>query len=316
LNVAFYCVADDRYFLGAVGTINSLRLLGHGEPIVLLDCGLTATQRELLAPQVTLVDAPVDAPPTLLKTIAPLERPAETLVLIDTDLIPTRPLTELIDHAAGGRVIAFRNDMDRWVAEWGDLLDLGPLPRRPYVAFALVCMDRGVGEEVLRLVADRQSRVEIERTMWGRDEPGYPLRYADQDVLNAVLASLCDPEQVTALDDRLAPVPPFDGLRVADAQSLRCVYPDGSEPYAVHHFIVKPWLERTYHGVYSQLLRRLLVGSDLAIRVPVELIPLRLRTGAFAYVERKRINAGQRLRYHVREPLTARLRSRGTGAGT
>ena len=44
---AFYCVADERYFLGAVGLINSLRLVGHTEPIFLLDCGLTAAQRRL-----------------------------------------------------------------------------------------------------------------------------------------------------------------------------------------------------------------------------------------------------------------------------
>jgi hypothetical protein len=33
---AFYCVADERFFLGAVGLINSLRLVGHAEPIYLL----------------------------------------------------------------------------------------------------------------------------------------------------------------------------------------------------------------------------------------------------------------------------------------
>ncbi len=55
--LAFYCVADDRYFLGAVGLINSLRLQGHAEPIYLLDCGLDPRQRELLAAHVEVVDA-------------------------------------------------------------------------------------------------------------------------------------------------------------------------------------------------------------------------------------------------------------------
>ena len=40
---AFYCVADERYFLGAVGMLNSLRLLGHAEPIYVLDCGVGNT---------------------------------------------------------------------------------------------------------------------------------------------------------------------------------------------------------------------------------------------------------------------------------
>ena len=34
----------------------------------MLDCGLTPQQRELLAPHATLVPAPSDAPPYLLKT--------------------------------------------------------------------------------------------------------------------------------------------------------------------------------------------------------------------------------------------------------
>ena len=42
---AFYCVADSRYFPGAVGLVNSLRLVGHREPILVLDTGLTDAQR-------------------------------------------------------------------------------------------------------------------------------------------------------------------------------------------------------------------------------------------------------------------------------
>src|SRR3712207_8323109 len=80
---AFYCVADERYFLGAVGLINSLRLVGHEEPIHLLDCGFTAEQRELLAPHVNLIAAESETPPWLLKTVAPLRHPADVIVLID-----------------------------------------------------------------------------------------------------------------------------------------------------------------------------------------------------------------------------------------
>ena len=101
-----------------------------------------------------------------------------------------------------------------------------------------------------------------------RHDEDYPLLYADQDVLNAILAARVGEDRVVALDPRLAPMPPFAGLRVVDERALRCAYDDGTEPYVVHHFIVKPWLEPTHHGVYSQLLRRLLIGDDVAIRVP------------------------------------------------
>ncbi|HYU59175.1 MAG TPA: hypothetical protein VEK39_00305 [Solirubrobacterales bacterium] len=312
---AFYCVADQRYFLGAVGLVNSLRLVGHDEPIFLLDCGLTVEQRELLAPHLTLVDAPADAPPTLLKTIAPLRHPAETVALIDTDLIVTRRLTELLERASEGRVVAFRNDMDRFVAEWGAVLDLGSVRRQPYVAFAFVCMDRSLASVVLGLIEDRQGRIDFDRSTWGRHDPDYPLLYADQDVLNAILASRVEADRVVALDDRLAPVPPFRGLRVVDEGSLRCAYEDGTEPYVVHHFVVKPWLEPTHHGVYSRLLRRLLIGDDVTIRVPPDRIPLRLRRGARAFVERKRVNARERFRLHVREPLSSSFGGPGARRG-
>ena len=99
--------------------LNSLRLLGHREPLFVLDCGLTAHQRELLAPHATLVPAPSDAPPWLLKTVAPLRHPAGVMVLIDADIIVTRSLSELIDRAAEPRVIAIENDTDRFVPSGG-----------------------------------------------------------------------------------------------------------------------------------------------------------------------------------------------------
>jgi hypothetical protein len=304
---AFYCVADDRYFLGAVGLINSLRLVGHGEPIVLLDCGLRDEQRELLGAEAEIVTAPAEAPPTMLKAVAPLRHPAEAMVLIDTDMIVTRRLDDPIAHAAAGRAVAFENDTDRFVARWGELLELGPMRRQPYVSFGFFATDGRLGLEIMRLLSDRQRFVDFERTYWReRRITDYELLYPDQDVLNAILASRVPAERVVVLDKRLAPLPPFRGLRIADEQTLRCEHADGTEPYVIHHWLVKPWLEPTHHGVYSRLLRRLLVGEDVAVRVPPEQIPLRFRTGVRAYAARKRINAAERLRYHVREPLAAR----------
>jgi hypothetical protein len=300
MNAAFYCVADARYFLGAVGLVNSLRVLGHDEPVFLLDCGLTDVQRGLLAAEVELIEAPADMPPTLLKAVAPLERPADVMVLLDTDLVVTRPLTELVESAAEGNVVAFSKGVERWVEGWGDVLDLGEVPRRNYLDFALLCLSAPVGTPVLELLGERQDRIDFERTMWGSHDEGYELLYADQDVFNAILAARVSAERTVVLDPRLAPVPPFEGLSVADERTLRCTYDDGVEPYVVHHFIVKPWLEPTHHGVYSQLLRRLLTADDVAIRVPEAMVPLRLRRGPLAYAERLRVNARERIRFHRR----------------
>jgi hypothetical protein len=318
---AFYCVSSGVYFLGVVGLVNSLRLAGHTEPIFVLDWGLTREQRELLAPEVTLVRGPADTQPFLLKTVAPLRHPADVMVLIDADMIVTRPMTELIEGASHGRVIAVENNMDRYVPEWGELLDLGPVRRQPYLSSGLVFLGGSVGEEVLRLMDDRQRRVEFDRGYLARNEPEYPLLYLDQDVLNAILAARVERDRVVGLDGRLAPVPPFRGLRVVDEAALRCSYHDGVEPYVLHQYLpFKPWLEPVYDGVYSRLLRRSLAGSDVAVHVPRPQVPLRMRTGPLAYAERQRVNAREQIRWRlgglasdVTDRLGALRRRRATG---
>ena len=296
---AFYCVADERYFLGAVAMLNSLRLQGHREPIFVLDCGLSAEQRSLLEPEVTLVPAPDGIPPWLAKTVAPLAHPAEVMVLIDADMIATRPLTELIEAASGGAVVAFENDRPRFVPEWGELLELGPIRPRPYVSSGLVCFGGEEGMEVLRLLDDRQSRVDFELTFARRAVPDYPFLYPEQDVLNAILSSRVEGERLVVLENRLAANPPFEGLRLLDADAVRCAYRDGAEPYVLHHFHRKPWLEPMYHGVYSRLLARLLLGPRIGLRVPEDHVPLRMRDGALARVQRARADVADVLRRKV-----------------
>ena len=279
---AFYCVADERYFLGAVGMINSLRVVGHDEPVFVLDCGLSTEQRELLRPHATLVDAPVDAPPWLLKTIAPLRHPAEVMVLIDADIVLTRSLGELIERAAEPRVVAVENDMDRFVAEWGELLGLGPVRRQPYVSSGLVVAGQPLGGELLGLMDELQEKVDFDNTFWRANVSDYPFLYGDQDVFNAILASHFEREALVALPNSLAPNPPFTGLKVIDPASLRVARGDGTEPYALHNFYRKPWLARTRSNPYSRLLTRLLLGSDVPLRLDPRLLPLRLRTGPLA----------------------------------
>jgi hypothetical protein len=295
--LAFYCVADAPYFLGAVGTINSLRVVGHTEPVYLLDCGLTGEQRGMLAPHVSLVQAPPSAPP-LLKTVAPLSHPAEVMVLLDADIIVTRRLTPLIDDAARGRVVAFRNHRDRFVAEWEQLPGLGPMRRQPYLCSGLVAMARDPGDEILATMRKLSERVRIDLTHFDRHVDDYPLLYADQDVLNAILASRIERDRIVGLDHRLAPMPPFEGVAVKDEHALRCVLEDGRDAFAIHHSLLpKPWQRPAYDGVYSRLLRRLLAGPDAPITPPRRDVPLGLREGAIASLERGRVKASQQLRW-------------------
>jgi hypothetical protein len=298
---AFYCVSSGMYFLGAVALVNSLRLLGHAEPVFVLDCGLTPRQREVVSREATVVPAPAGTTPFLLKTVAPLAHPAEVMVLLDADIILTRPLGQLIERAAAGRVLAVAHEHDRFFPQWGDLLGLGSSRPRRYVSSSMVLAGGGLGKRVLGVMHEVQPRIAIERTPYSVPNPDLaslsgafsespadqPFFFADQDVLNAVLASDVDPDQIEVLDRRAEAIIPFTGLSVIDEATLRCAWEDGTEPYAVHHYLpAKPWLQPTIPGVYTRLLMRLLHGTDVAIRVPDDELPPHLRPGIVAAARR------------------------------
>jgi len=279
---AFYCVTGRDFFPGAVALLNSLRLLGHREPLFVLDCGMDPDQRELLSAHAEVLPAASDAPPSLLKLVAPLARPAAVMVLLDADVIVTRPLTELIEHAAAGRLVAFENESSRFFPEWSELLDLGPLRRGPYVTSSALFLEGDLASRLVPVVEEKQARLSVRRTWLGAGVEGDPLFFADQDVLNAVILSRLEPDRVLALDQRLSAIPPFAGLRLVDEGTLRCRYRDGTEPYMLHHYYRKPWLVPMRSNVYSRLLTRLLLGSDVALRLDRRALPLRLRTGVGA----------------------------------
>ena len=281
-----YCVTGRDFFSGAVALLNSLRLLGHREPLYVLDCGMEGWQRDLLLEHATVLPAPVDAPPSLLKHVAPLDHPDEVMIMLDADVILTRPLNELIEAASGGALVAFRNDRNRFFAQWGELLDLGPLRPSPYLTSSAIVVARALAERLLPVVGEKQMSVDHGRTWLDGGEESDPLYYVDQDVLNAVIAARLRPEQVIGLDPRLAPIPPFTGLRLIDAATLRCRYRDGTEPYLLHHASRKPWLVPMRSNAYSRLLTRLLLGPDVALRLEPRDLPRRLRTGPAARAER------------------------------
>ena len=176
MRAAFYCVADERYFLGAVGLVNSLRLVGHRERIFVLDCGLDDEQRELLAPEVELVAAPPGAPPWLRKTVAPLRRPADVAVLVDADMIVTRSLSELIERAArrsGDRVP--RPPAALLSAIGASCSDLGTAAPAPYVSSGLVFCGGPTGRRVLELLDERQRAGRLRAHLLAPQRPRLPV---------------------------------------------------------------------------------------------------------------------------------------------
>ena len=101
--------------------------------------------------------------------------------------------------------------------------------------------------------------------------PDYPFYFPDQDVLNAILASKVQPESLAIMEHRLAPHPMFEGVELLDERTLRCSYPDGLEPFGLHQVLQrKPWLAPVRRTLYSDLLPRLWLGSDLALQLEPE----------------------------------------------
>jgi hypothetical protein len=285
-------MADAAAFVGVVGLVNSLRFVGHDEPLVLLDCGLSDEQRAVLRPHVRFVEGPPGMHPTLLKSWAPLEHPADVMVLLDADVLVVTRLDQLFEHARDRRVVAFRDSLHRHHDDWGHQLGMGALPRRPYVNAGHLVIPGALADDILGTVRNSMSRLRLLETVAPGGPPHTRSRddaffYPDQDMLNAVLAARVAIDQLLLLESRLAPFPPFRDLR-ADVATLRCEYPDGTSPYLLHHVGPKPWLSATLDSVYAQLLRRLLIGGDVAVRVPAHLVPLRFRTGPLAWADRTR----------------------------
>jgi len=288
---AFYTVANARHFIGVVALLNSLRLAGHTEPIRLMDAGLTDEQRTLLANHVELLPAPLDVPAVHLAPYGPLQRPAHVQVLLDADIIVIRSLEELITAGLRGTAVGFVNDPpnhDRFFAGWESALALGPLRRRPYLNAGQFVIPGSLNDRLLEPWIDGQHHVGMLGTRYGRARLSDAFYFADQDVVNAVLAAYLDDSEIVIMEHRLAPHPPFAGLRLQDALHQDCRYSDGVSPFFLHHTMGKPWLQATRRNVYSALLPRLLLADDVALQLEPTTLPVRIRNGLLAVADRQR----------------------------
>lgn len=312
-STSIYCVSESSHFLGAVALVNSLRLTGHDQPIVVLDCGLEDRQRDVLAREATIIPAAGSAPPALLKWAAPLEQPADVMLLIDVDIIVTRSLAPLLERVSEGKMVAFADALeDRRDARWGPLLDLPEPRRQPYVSTGLLALPRRLGADMLQALRALGARIDPAESMIGHGTPDDPFYFLDQDIINAYLASSVDRDDVVVLEHRLAPHPPFRGLKIVDPVHLRCEYADGVEPFALHHIQRKPWLHSLPRNAYSELLSRLLTAPDLPLRLMQSELPLRLRDGALGQLDRGLISAWAAL-MRGRRALGLRRRLAGVG---
>jgi hypothetical protein len=318
LERAYYTVANAPYFLGTVALLNSLRRVGEDGALVVVDCGLTEAQRELLRGRATVIASQAGLHPVLQKARGPLACPAKVMAFIDADILVTRSLDPIVRDAEAGRVVVFEDygNPDRYFAEWSSL-GLGKVPRRPYVNSGLFAFSWETAKRLLPLFLQMQERVEVSSTFKAGGSPSYPLYFADQDLLNALLCARFD-ECTTRLDRRLSPFPPFEGVELSLGERTLCTYADGVTPFALHHTYRKPWLASLQPNLYSRLFTILMNDPQACLALDPRQLPLRLTNHRLASADRWRAATQNAVHVRVRgklkvRPRIARARARTGG---
>jgi hypothetical protein len=322
----YFTFCDANFFPGLVALVNSLAVTGNRGRIVVLDGGLTAEQRQVLAPHVEFFAMPAQyaADPVLSKPFARLVEPDGVAVIIDSDMIVTRNLGDLIAAARDeGKICLFSDfqaNRKRWFAEWEQVFELSRPPRRqPYLNAGFVLFDTRHHPDFLPRWWHGCERIPLEKTRaQAPDEYDQPFWDGDQDVMNAVLMSEVPAEAIKELPQEAAPTSDrLMWVRVKDLRTLACEV--RGVPTVLLHMTggPKPWQEAAWLRVrrngYVQLLPRVLLGADVPIRLQAEDLPVWLRPGprgAAALRALSLVNGG--VRQVVRRtppPVYARLRT-------
>ncbi len=281
MDARFFTISDPAFFVGTVALVNSLRITGHEQEVVVLDRGLTARQRELLAPSVTLVDVPAGhADPYLVKPFPALVDTDGVVVLLDSDMVVTDALEPVLARAANGAICIFPDhpaDLDRWFAEWHELFGLGaPLRRGDYLNAGFVAVSTARWPGFFPRWWDACARIPAEREALTDPEP---LAQLDQDALNALVLSEIPEGAGGGL-----PSYEWDLRRVSvvDPRTLECRAEGVRQPLLHAWLRPKVWQGRdnVHANAYERLLPRILFGPDAAVRLDPSDVPRWVRAGA------------------------------------
>jgi hypothetical protein len=287
MTAAFYTVADRGFFPGAVALLNSLRLTGHTGEIVVLDAGLGDDQRSRLEPHARLEQPPREAVehPTLLKPYVHQLHRDGVAVLIDSDIVVTASLEDLLEQAEAGKICACWDHPDaihRIFPEWVDLFGLRAAPQpRTYVNAGFIAVGGAIAPRLLRRWWEATERLVDRR--WVPD-PSDPAWDFDQDTLNALVMSEFADVELIDLPHEMALPPELFRARIVDRGTLETTL-DGRRVRLLHYTgAPKPWYRhgwsRSRRDAFTALLPRLLFGPDVALRLDPDEVPLWLRPSA------------------------------------
>jgi hypothetical protein len=285
-DVAFYTVANAPYFLGLIGLVNSLRLTGHTQPIVVVDAGLTPVQRLALAAQCKFVAPPPVAVmnPGMWKAVGPQTHPAEVVVFIDSDIVVTGSLEPIFDAARRGQVCAYPDpDPGRWFAEWDVEFGLPPMRRQTYVNTGFVALSTRAWPEAVERWWALCQKIRTHPTLYEGARNG-PTSQADQDAFNALMMSEFPSDALAPLRAEEGPITQAsirDEVQVLDERSLSCVR--RGVPVRLIHWASrpKPWAPdappaRSRHA-YARLLFRAATWPDAPVRLSTNEFPWWMR---------------------------------------
>ena len=281
MRTRFFTISDARFFVGTVALLNSLRLLGHRDELVVLDLGFTEEQRRRLAPECSFLSPPAGVDPYLAKPFPALVEPGGLIVLIDSDIVLTQPLEPVLERARAGKICVYPDhwsDLDRRFDEWQELFRLdAPLRRREYMNAGFVAVSSDVWPGFFQRWWDACALIP---TIPDEVRGSEPVAQRDQDALNALLMSEISESAIEQL-----PGYEWDLARIAvtDAQRLRCRA--GSEEQPLLHTPLSPkrwqpggW-RRVRRDAYMTVAPRLLLAHDVALRLEPDELPVWLRRG-------------------------------------
>jgi hypothetical protein len=287
----YFTVSNGRFFSGTVALLNSLRITGNDGDLVVLDQGLTPDQRRRLEPHARVEEIRGHAwllKPWLLKPYPFLMNPEGVVVLVDSDMIVTNSLDEVIAQAAAGRICLFPDhylDRDRWFPEWQELFELQrPLRRGTYLNSGFVALSIRHWPNLLERWWKACGRIPEDRIFSTEDSP---FRDPDQDALNALLMSEVEEGAVYELPEWGQA---YHGrVHVDDMRTLRCT-DRGREILILHHSRRPKVLHTDGRSridpldAYLRLLPRVLLGDDVTLRLERRELPLWVRGGLAASV--------------------------------
>ncbi|MFL5982756.1 MAG: hypothetical protein ACJ74R_13710 [Gaiellaceae bacterium] len=286
---ATVCTAGDHdYFPGVVALINSLHVVDFGDEIVVLDLGFTEDQRARLGRVARLVPVPSDSGTPRLATSANAKSHVAELKLsgvviwIDSDIIVTAPLDDVVAAASAGKICVIQDDgaaeTFRIYEAWPEAYGLRHQLRvGTYVNGGFFALSTDHWPELLTRFSEACAR--IPRNAVGVGSPSTnPFWGSDQDALNAVLMSEVEPSALHYLNpSEMVPTRMLPKASVRDAKRLDVAFDERRTRFLHAAWAPKPWMPGAWtllgRNAYVELLPRLLFAPDIALPLDSSEVP-------------------------------------------